>query len=293
MRITSWHILLLGCGLSGSVLAAENHSEVSSQKDETSPSSTLWREWETAQPNALPFKPYKENYLLFSTLSNANNAPTSPNPSNQVPFSNPLQNRELKFQVSGKSALPLSIGNGNAIWLAYTQQSFWQAFDGGNSRPFRESNYEPEIILSHRFSKDTSAQILNLGLVHQSNGQSLPRSRSWNRLYLQAGFERAWNNGQLIVEPKLWLRTDRPSVSDDNPDITHYLGHGEIHLRYIQPNQFEISSLLRAHSVQLGFGYRLAESFYLQLQYFNGYGESLIDYNHRHSSVGIGLSLPY
>lgn len=195
----------------------------------------------------------------------------------------------------------------NALWFGYTQQSHWQVYDSSHSRPFRESNYEPEIILSHRY-KDTNPEgvyrflkILNAGVVHQSNGQSNPRSRSWNRLYLQPGFETKMGDGTLIVLPKVWARIIQESnpAENDNPDITHYLGNGELEVRYqAVEKKWGVSALAKARSIQMDMTYLASNiikrsDFSFHVQYFNGYGESLIDYNQSHSTLGIGVSFPY
>lgn len=262
--------------------------------------------WDPDQKNVL--SAYRQNYFLpISVSSNPNNAPTSPNPDNRVPFSYPLDNKEAKFQFSFKAKLWAEDSRDWALWFGYSQLSFWQFWDPSHSRPFRESNYEPELIVSKRFSNEGSSfapRLLNVAVDHQSNGQSNPRSRSWNRLYVQAGFENDnFHGGKLIVMPRLWARILQESnpAQNDNPDITHYLGYGDIELRYF--NHYEFSAIARIRSLQMDFSYPLEEllrhfspdwhsDFDLHLQYFTGYGESLIDYNQRHSTWGVGLSLP-
>lgn len=269
----------------------------------------LIAEWNPNQENALTT--YKQNYLLpLDNSSNPNNAPTSPNPNNQVPFSYPLSNKEVKFQFSVKTKLgSWGSDHTNTLWMAYTQQSFWQIFDTSHSRPFRESNYEPEVIYSKRFlsgNQDNQFQlrILNAGIVHQSNGQSDPRSRSWNRLYVQPGFEKDFpEGGKFIVLPRLWLRIfqEKNPLENDNPDITHYLGYGDIEVRYLGDVKQQYSILARIRSLQVDLAYPINKvlpvirrsDLNAHFQYFTGYGESLIDYNQRHNSWGIGISLPY
>lgn len=269
----------------------------------------LIAEWNPYQENALTT--YKQNYLLpLDTSSNPNNAPTSPNPNNQVPFSYPLNNKEVKFQFSVKTKLgSWGSNHTNTLWMAYTQQSFWQIFDTSHSRPFRESNYQPEVIYSKRFLSENQdnqfhRRILNAGIVHQSNGQPDPRSRSWNRLYVQPGFEKDFaGGGKLIVLPRLWLRIFQETnpLENDNPDITHYLGYGDIEVRYLGDMKQQYSILARIRSLQVDLAFPLNKvlpviersDLNAHFQYFTGYGESLIDYNQRHNSWGIGISLPY
>ena len=48
---------------------------------------------------------------------------------------------EAVFQISAKHRL-----FDTRIYFAFTQISFWQAYDHKNSAPFRETNYNPEIF---------------------------------------------------------------------------------------------------------------------------------------------------
>ena len=192
------------------------------------------------------------------------------------------------------------MGESNSVWFGYTQQSHWQVLNGPNSRPFRENNFEPEpLIISHQFERrqdDTglSPRFLNFGLVHQSNGQSLPFSRSWNRVYLQLGLEkRLGADSNIAVTIRPWVRIQEDSATDDNPDIEDYLGHGDLELLYWNSNVM-VTALLRSRSQQFDFSWsREKKSLHWHLQLFNGYGESLIDYNQQHSVIGVGISLPY
>jgi phospholipase A1 len=270
--------------------------------------SWLTQEW---TPNNNPLTVYKQNYVLvYSHSTNPNDAPTSTNPQNQVLTPSPLDNRDLKFQLSMKHDLA-DFNRYGSLWFGYTQLSFWQLYDASNSRPFRENNYEPELIYSIR-PNDLIApfglfpSIINFGLVHQSNGQSTPRSRSWNRIYAQTGTEHNYGNDRrLVVLLRLWQRIPEASVDDDNPDITNYLGRGDLELRYSQESHWEVSVIAKPRSLQIDLAapwsaWKLltmaspgAHNTNVHLQYFNGYGESLIDYNQQHETWGVGLSFPF
>ena len=268
----------------------------------------LAREWE---PSNAPLNIYKQSYmLLYARSSQPNDMPTSPNPQNQVTSATPLDNRDFKFQFSIKHDLA-DFGNWGTLWFGYTQLSFWQLYDAANSRPFRENDYEPELIYSIRPDELLpelwpGPGIFNVGLVHQSNGQSDPRSRSWNRIYIQPGFEKDFGSDhKLIVLGRLWHRIAEQPANDNNPDITHYLGHGDLELRYSQRGNWEASLLVRKRSWQLDLSAPWTSWRWLvnaipgehntniHFQYFSGYGESLIDYNQRHSTWGLGLSFPF
>ncbi len=268
----------------------------------------LTQEW---APSNDPLNVYKQNYVLvYARSSQPNDTPTSPNPQNQVPASYALDNRDLKFQFSMKHDLA-DFDRYGSLWFGYTQLSFWQVYDAANSRPFRENNYEPEFIYSVRPNDlltklDINPSILNFGLVHQSNGQSNPRSRSWNRAYIQPGIERTFGGDRTVVLLlRWWQRISEDPATDDNPDITDYLGHGDIELRYSQNNLWEATLIARSRSVQLDLSapwtaWRLLtlaspgeHNTNIHLQYFSGYGESLIDYNQKHETWGVGLSFPF
>ena len=144
-----------------------------------------------------------------------------------------------------------------------------------------------------------TASFLNAGWVHQSNGESTPKSRNWNRFYIQAGMERDFgDNGKLALMPRWWKRLGEKPIDDDNPDIVHYLGHGEFEARYYYSHSV-LSAIARVHSLQLDLALpaprtlgELIQNANFHLQFFNGYGESLIDYNQRHFTYGFGISLP-
>ncbi|MDB5802213.1 MAG: putative phospholipase [Rhodocyclales bacterium] len=246
------------------------------------------------------FRQYKQNYLLPWTMTRPpNNAPSSPNSQNQVTADYPNEVAELKFQLSLKSRLPFTQdASRHAWWLAYTQQSQWQFYDSEHSRPFRDSNYEPELIYSYDLSQTNTAdwlmtpQFINFGVVHRSNGQSLPRSRSWNRIYVQLGLEQAIGPGNLALLIRPWWRIPEKAERDDNPDIGHYQGYGDLELRYWTGRQV-YSLVARKRALQFDVALPIWRTLNLHLQYFTGYGESLIDYNQRHQTFGLGISLPY
>lgn len=287
--------------------AARAGDDANSRSDKPVKSLKMARERDLAAdwaPSDDLLRVHKQTYFLaYSHSSQPNNAPYSPNPQNQVPSSYALDNKEMKFQISIKGHM---LGEKrHTLWFGYTQLSFWQIFDTAHSNPFRENNHEPELIYSYRpenmsLGYGMNASLLNSGIVHQSNGQALPRSRGWNRIYVQAGVERDFgDNGRLAVLPRVWKRIGGGTVDDDNPDITHYLGDGDIEARYYY-GRGVLSAIVRRHSLQLDLAMRAPPLLGIQLhntnlhlQLFDGYGESLIDYNQRHRTFGVGISLPF
>ena len=210
-----------------------------------------------------------------------------------------LQHLDSKLQISMKTKLAQDVFDTNAdVWLGYTQQSYWQVYNGKYSRPFRSSDYQPEIFLTQPVTADLPfggrLRMLGAGAIHHSNGQEDPLSRSWNRAYLMAGAE--W--GKLSVIPRLWARVNNESSSsEDNPDIEDYMGYGDIKFLYDLPEQQSLSGTLRYNpstnkgAAQIDYVYPLSKNINGYIQLFQGYGESIIDYNHENTSIGFGIVL--
>jgi phospholipase A1 len=207
---------------------------------------------------------------------------------------------EAQFQVSIKVPLGIGLFSDRVDWYAaYTNRSFWQVYDHVDSEPFRETNHEPETWLQMKndwtiFGFRNS--INSFGIVHQSNGQSGDLSRTWNRLYGNFVFEKG--DWALSYKPWVWIFKEYGEV--DNPDIDDYMGHGEFRAAYAHGghvisgmirNQFE--SGFDRGAVELGWSFPVFDYPYLKgyVQYFHGYGESLIDYNRKVNRIGIGISI--
>jgi len=242
-------------------------------------------------PNYLSIAFHKPNYLLpyYYTGSPDNAAYMGTTPNNER-----LKHSEIKYQVSLKLPVWKNIFNfPSSLFLAYSQLSYWQLY---NHRSFvRENDYEPEIFLANevnwRLSQEWHVNFMNVGLVHQSNGFGNTLERSWNRLYLEA----IASNDNWMISIKPWLVL---SKHNNNQNITNYLGYGRFLVAY-KIHQHVIS--IQAHNlIEGGARHATAEltwSFpvipYVKgyLQVISGYGQSLIEYNHRTNSVGIGIAL--
>ena len=264
--------------------------------------SLLDSRWELAKDSKLgvfQLRAYKPMYLLpaFWT-SQVNETPSSPNPDNTVTEQQDLQDIEAKFQLSFKTKFAENLfGDNGDVWGAYTQSSRWQVYNGDESRPFRETNYEPEVMLVFRNNYSIAGwkgRMAGIALNHQSNGRSDPLSRSWNRVIATIGLDR--DNWALVLRP--WYRVPDGN-DDDNPDIEDYIGRGDAMLTYARNGH--VLTVLGRHSlrggddshgaVQVDYGFPINRSFRAHVQLFHGYGESLIDYNHKATYIGLGISL--
>lgn len=211
-----------------------------------------------------------------------------------------FENTEIQFQLSIKTPLATRLFDRDiSLFTAYTVRSFWQAYNKEISSPFRETNHTPETWLQFRpdwsilgFKNNSNV----FGVVHQSNGQSGPLSRSWNRVYAGFVFERG--NFAMLIKP--WYRIQEDADKDDNRDITDFLGHGELSFAYkLSDHVFTVMSRNNLESgfsrgaIQFGWSFPLFEYDYLKgyVQYFSGYGESLIDYNRYVNRIGVGIIL--
>jgi phospholipase A1 len=262
--------------------------------------SILSKRWELNDPfkrGTFRFSEYKPVYILPVHYSGRPNpSPTSPAPEHAMLSPEPANRTEVKYQLSFKTKIWENIiNNHGALWFAYTQQSHWLLYNSHVSSPFRETNYEPEVIFSLPMNVALPGlrwRMLNLGLVHQSNGRGLPLSRSWNRVYAQFGLER--DNFALLL--RSWIRIPDSNGNDDNPDISHFMGNGDVLINY--SNGENVYSVLGRYSIdgghgalQLSWGFPIVHMLKGYVQIFSGYGESLIDYNHDQTSIGLGLSL--
>lgn len=241
---------------------------------------------------------HKPNYILWGAYNSNKYNPDL----FRTQYSNDsieLDNTEAQFQISIKAPLLLNVFSTFDLYAAYTNRSFWQYYNSSISSPFRETNHEPEVWA--QFQSDRQILGLNnsantLGIVHQSNGQGGILSRSWNRLYASFIFDR----GNLALAFKPWYRLPESSSDDDNPDITDYLGHAEFYIAYKQKKHVltamfrnNIESEFERGTAQISWSFPLWDYPYLKgyIQYFSGYGESMIDYNQYTNRVGVGFIL--
>lgn len=243
---------------------------------------------------------YAPNFFLVGRYTNdVNLAPYQPLiNSGLVQPGTEIDSTEAEFQLSFKFRLWTTDDRRFGAWVAYTQQSQWQLYnDSGNaSRPFRETNYMPEILLSYKPGLEWGGwqwNLVNVAFNHQSNGRSDVLSRSWNRMIVGAGVER----GDFALLGRLWWRIPESDDKDDNPTISDYYGWGDLSGIYKWRDMSFAATIRGNPSTGKGAGQLTWTSAPLlgplrgYVKLFSGYGETLIDYNWNQTTIGVGVTL--
>ncbi len=266
-----------------------------SRREEPSFMSKRWQLDDVSRQKRFAIMSHRQNYILPYTYNFHQEKATyeAANPDVEI------QDAEVKYQISLKMKLWEDMfGMPLDLWAAYTQLSLWQVYNRDYSSPFRETNYEPEVLLNYRTNTDIfglmRSRFIQVGLNHQSNGRAEPLSRSWNRIVANFGFERGLFNAQL----KTWLRIPESDDEDDNPDIESYMGYGELWMGTVWKD-FHLALMLRNNlrfddnrgAMQFELSFPLIEHLNGYVQYFLGYGETLIDYNHYANRIGVGVMI--
>jgi len=275
--------------LSEKVLVAQDPIE----QEEESAIKRREAEEKKVRTGAFAITPHRQNYFLPVTYNSIPNKETYVFANEEEPT-----RLEAKFQISFKIlVLEKMIKDNGDLFFGYTQLSFWQLYDEALSSPFRETNYEPEMFV--KFDTDFNVlglrnRLFTIGFNHESNGRGGNLSRSWNRLFAVFVAER--DNLVIILKP--WFRIPEDEKNDDNPHIEKYLGYGELYGAY-RLNKNVFSFLFRDNlrtndnkgAVELGWSYPVQNNLRAYVQYFYGYGESLVDYNHLTNRISVGIML--
>lgn len=221
---------------------------------------------------------YKDNYFTVGTQ----------------PFAKPTAtNSDVKFQLSFMFRLTEATLPWNSyLFLMYTQKTFWNVFQ--ESLPMRDINFNPGIGWTKPFfSKDRYMGKLTLLIEHESNGRDGDASRSWNKISLCGStIIDEW----LMVHAKYWI----PIIDGgNNKDILKYCGIYQGGFTVTTPNKEWSWGLtwVKRQGWNLNFNtiwevsWRVSDKMNLNLyaQYYNGYGENLIDYKQFHSRFRVGL----
>lgn len=221
---------------------------------------------------------YKDNYFILGTSTL--HKPTA-------------YNSDVKFQISlsirlTNNTLPLN----TYLFLMYTQKAFWNVFE--NSLPMHDLNFNPGIGLARPFFVDNRyIGKVTLMLEHESNGKDGDASRSWNKVSIGGS---ALINEWLMVHSKFWI----PIVDgQNNKDIIKYSGIWQTgFVAYTPSKKLSLGvTLVKRGGWNLNFNtivdfiWRVSDktNLNLLLQYYNGYGENMIDYNKFHSRLRLGI----
>lgn len=221
---------------------------------------------------------YKDNYFVFGTS-------LKDRPS--------VKNTNVKFQISisqrlTKSTLPW----GTYLYLFYSQKCFWNVLE--ESMPMTDLNFNPGIGLGKPlFVRNRFIGELKLMAEHESNGKSGDDSRSWNKVSLAANILISPN---FIVHGKTWI----PIIDgQNNKDILNYCGIYQVGISLrTNDNKIGFSTLLTKRRgwnlnyntlVELSYRFNNNQNQYFFLQYYNGYGEGLLEYNKFHSQLRAGI----
>lgn len=241
--------------------------------------------------------PHRPNYFMpFSYVDSPFDAPYK-----DFPNFPGFTKVESMFQLSIKYQIyQFDHDNHFRLYIAYTNKSYWQIYNESASRPFRETNHEPELLLQ----MSTDWGLINrvtFALNHQSNGQYQGFSRSWNRI--TSGFYH--HNGRSVFGIEPWYRikeetSDIPNdpTDDDNPDIEKYLGYANF-IWYIQYGKYSrmlrFGNNLRTEGnkgwVELEYTFPLGQRLKGFVQYYDGYGHSLIEYNQHQKRLSFGIKI--
>lgn len=252
-----------------------------------------------ANQNPFSITQHRRNYLLpIGYVSEPNNITIDGLPEKAI------DNLEAKFQISIKTPIYLEDDGNTGVFFGFTTTSFWQLYNSEASKPFRETNYEPEIFYQWQADWDLLGYRFNLaqiGFNHHSNGQDGLKSRSWNRIVASALF----SDEDAAYYVKTWWRLPEDDkvdpldpTGDDNPDINDFYGRAELGFVW-QLGKVNVLTQLRNNlsfsdnrsGIELNFTYPLNQRYDVLLQYFNGYGDSLIDYNRHQQRISLGVQL--
>ena len=221
---------------------------------------------------------YKDTYFIVGTT---------------VPGKPTAYNSDVKFQISFAVRLTNAVLPWHSfLFLSYTQKTFWNVFQ--ESLPMGDINFNPALGWSKPFfNQDRYVGKLTVMLEHESNGRDGLESRSWNRVSV---YGMAMIDQWLMVHAKFWI----PIIdSGNNRDILKYCGIYQSGIVLSTPNKrfnFGFTWVKRAgfnlnFNTILEASWRVSPKTNLNLfaQYYNGYGESLIDYNQFRSMLRVGI----
>lgn len=233
----------------------------------------------------LPFvynwNPHEELYDLYTQQPNASGEPF-------------YDKTEMEFQIS--FMIPVARKLWDTPWdilFAYTHHSWWQLYNSDWSKPFRETNYNPEVFGRYIFQKQRRFARFrvfasDIGIMHQSNGQIQALSRSWDRIFARIYAKSPY----VFMVLTGWYRLPE-GENDDNRNILRYMGYGDLEVYKLWGNNsWSVKvPLSERPGVELRYSYPWRNSLRWFVNYRTGYGHSLIEYNRYTDRIGVGLIL--
>ncbi len=237
---------------------------------------------------------------------------------------------QVKFQLSMKFRLlepNLYVLKYNLFpaYIGYTQKSLWN--EGRSSRPFEESNYNPEFFLDYPVKVKIAGRLWLRNVIicpieHESNGLDAARSRSWNRQYImiklgvesreKLGIANSFLSDKAMLYVKLWQASGYSGQDDYLKSIgsgsrfLDYMGHGEAGISVrnflwggsLKNHQLDIKTPIFRAGSKSSFEFQLRQqlpkmNFALFLQYWYGYGETLLRFDQFGRRGFAGLSFSY
>lgn len=198
-----------------------------------------------------------------------------------------LQNLEAKFKFSFSFPL-LQFGPSSSLVAAYSQTSLWQVANNKISSPFRETNYKPQLFLMFRPDLFVINNI-EIGYKHESNGQTASLSRSWDRAYIALELL----DGPFEYGVHAWSIFGK---TGENPDIGEFYAPWNAWMKFhTGMGVFDFRGFYNFDTdrsgLEAGYTFFMNDFVGLYTQVYHGYGETLIEYDHSHSRIGIGLKL--
>jgi phospholipase A1 len=220
-----------------------------------------------------------------------------------IPFNEEITKytADAKFQISIRQRWMKTILPGNAfLMLTYTQKSFWNVYT--KSSPFKDSNYNPGLILvKPMIYRNHLYGIASFAFEHESNGKDSFDSRGWNYFALSHVY---FFNANFSIQTKIWAgwldRGDDDLEGGGNTDLYKYRGYGLLAYNYRSSNdKFGASVIINPRNkfgrfnTQIELNFKVSEKAnqYFFIQWYNGYGESLLDYNKYTSMLRMGICI--
>ena len=227
---------------------------------------------------------YKDNYIISGIPTNeAINQYTA----------------DAKFQVSISHRLTKTVLPFNSfLILTYTQKAFWSIY--AKSAPFKDNNHNPGLALVSPIIYNNQLRGSTvISFEHESNGKDSLDSRGWNQIVLSRMY---FFNSNFSIQGKLWaglLDQGEPELDGGgNPDLYKYRGYGLVAFNYRSTNdKYWVSAIINPRkkfgdfNTQLELNFKLSaqSNQYLFIQWYNGYGDSLLDYNKHTSMIRVGI----